>query len=72
MTIRLTIDLELADEGLGEVGGEAGGDACCGLQRGQECQVGHLHRTESLHESEPQSCARHSMRSTVQAQEEEA
>ena len=42
--LRLTVDLELADEGLGEVGGEAGGDACRGLQRRQERQVSHLHR----------------------------
>ena len=39
---RLTIDLKLADEGLGEVSGDSCGNACCGLQRGQESHVGHL------------------------------
>lgn len=44
MHCRRTIDLELADEGLGEISGDAGGDACRGLQRRQDGQVSHLHR----------------------------
>ena len=39
-----TVDLELADEGLGEISGDAGGDACCGLQRGQDGQISHLNQ----------------------------
>ena len=48
LRVRLTVDLQLADEGLGEVRGHAGGDACCGLQRWQEGHVGHLRQMHYL------------------------